>query len=327
MSRATTLYLNARTVQSCLSDEEVYEIVSQTLREMNTAHVVRGPKSGFGVDIDGDHLHMGSVAGCVLSSSAAGLKWFVMTGNNRARDLPRALATLVISDAKTGSLEGVLDATQLTCDRTAAMGIAAAFACARRQLRNVAVIGAGHVGRGLVKLLAVTQPVDRIAVWARTESSAQAACEHAAASLPRGLSLFATSDIPSAVRDADVVFTATAAPEAADLVHAEWLKQDAIVCTLGSPGDVDIQLISQAWIVVDDPDGVRMRNSRFREGGAAWGRIAGDLGSLMSGQLRLPECKTRIHLTLAGLGVLDVALGARALANARLKSLGVPLEK
>ncbi|MGY2812081.1 NAD(P)-binding domain-containing protein [Bradyrhizobium sp. USDA 4506] len=326
MVAATPLYLDAKAVQSSLSDEEVYEIVSRTLRQLNSADVVNGPIAEFGISLDGDHLHMGSISACLLPSSAAGLKWFVLPGKNRVRSLPRVPATILICDAKTGLLDGVLDATQLTCDRTAAMAVAAAFACARRPLKNVAVIGAGHIGRGLVKFSAMTQSIDHITLGSLTESSARYACELVASSVPPNLILRATADICLAVRDADVVFTATSTPKNSDLVRARWLKDDAIVCSLGSRREVDIDLIASAWIVVDDPDGARMRSRNFREGGVGWGRIAGHVGSLMSGHLRLPEYQTKIYLYLGGLGVLDVALGVRALANSRRKGLGIPLE-
>lgn len=320
------LYLDASTVQVCLSVEEIHEIVSQTLRELNSARVVKGPKTGFAVDIHDQHIHMGSVSGCVLSSSAAGVKWFTVSDRNHSRHLPRVPATILVCDAETGLLDGVLDATQLTSDRTAAMAVAAASACGRRPLKEAAVVGAGAIGRALVKFLAATQSFERITVASRREPSARAACEGVVAPLRRDVTFFATSDVRRAVCSADVVFTSTGVPEDTDVVRAEWLQDDAIVCSLGSRREVDLQLLSKAWIVVDDADGVRQRRSDFREGGAGWNRIAGDLGSVMSGQLHLPPCNKQIHLVLLGVGVLDIALGARAIANARRKCLGVSLE-
>lgn len=86
---ASPLYLDSVSIRACLGDEEIYETVSQTLREMNSTSVVRGPKAGFGLDINGDHLHIGSVCGGVLSSSAAGIKWFTVADKNPSRNLPR----------------------------------------------------------------------------------------------------------------------------------------------------------------------------------------------------------------------------------------------
>ncbi|WP_439360416.1 hypothetical protein [Bradyrhizobium sp. DASA03007] len=326
LTAAAPIYLDASSVRACLGDQELYELVGQTLRDSNSERVVNGPKSGFGVDIGTNHLHMGSVSGCVLSSSVAGIKWFTVSDSNPSRSLPRVPATILVCNAETGLLEGVLDGTQLTSDRTAAMAVAAAAACSRRPLKYAAVIGAGAIGRALVKYLAITQPVDRIAVASLDESEARHACDAAAAAFRRDVSFCPSSDIRSAVRDADVIFTATGVPVETDLVRAEWLKDDAIVCSLGSRREVDLALVSQAWIVVDDIEGVKMRRSDFREGGVGWNRIAGVVGSVMSGHLHPPRDARRILLNLAGLGILDVALAGRAISNARRKGLGVPLE-
>lgn len=327
-SAATTspIYLDASSILTCLSDQEIYEVVSKTVQDLNSTRLVKGPKVGFGLDIHGEHLHVGSMMGCVLSSSAVGVKWFTVSDKNPSRGLPRVPNTILISDAETGLLRGVLDSTQLTNERTAAYAVAAATAFARRPLKEVAVIGAGGIGQPLVKFLLTTQTVDRVTVASRKESSARSACDAAAASLRRDVSLFATSDVHRAVRNADLVFTCTGVPEDTDLVRSEWLKDDAIVCSVGSRREVDLQLLSEAWIVVDDAAGLTLRRSDFREGGVGWGRIAGDLGSVMSGQLQLPATTKKIHLILVGLAVLDVALGASAIANAREKGLGLALE-
>lgn len=325
MSPEPSLYLNAATVQACLSDKDIFEIVSQALREVDSPHVVRGPKSGFGLDIGDDHLHMGSVSGCILSRSAAGIKWFTVADRNPSRNLPRVPATILVCNAETGELEGILDATQLTSERTAAAAVAAVAACSRRPLKSVAVIGAGAIGRSLVKFLATTQPVERIVVASRNEASAQLACD-IGASLRPDLSLHATSDVRTAVEGVDVVITATGVTEDSDIVRLEWLREDAVVCSLGSRREVDLEVLAQALIIVDDIDGVVLRRSDFREGGVGWNRIAADVGALMSGKYRLPAETGRVHLILAGLGVLDVALGSCAISNARRAGLGVRLE-
>ena len=325
MPPTAPLYLSAPILRSCLSDGEIYQVVVETLRELSTGRVLKGPKSGFGVDIDGNHLHMGSVSGCVLSSSVAGIKWFTVSDRNPSRNLPRVPATILVCDAETGLLDGVLDATQLTSERTAAMAVAAASECSRRPLKRAAVVGAGAIGQALIKFLATTQPVERIIVASRTDSSAQHACQLV---LPyrKSVAICATADVQQAVRDADIIFTATGVHEDTDIVRAGWLKEDAIVCSLGSCREVDLDIISQAWIVVDDVEGLKLRRSDFREGGAGWGRIAGDIGSLVSGRLEPPQRPGKTHLVLVGLGVLDVALGARAISNARRMGLGVVLE-
>ncbi|MCK1409431.1 NAD(P)-binding domain-containing protein [Bradyrhizobium sp. 76] len=322
---AIPLYLNSGVVQQCLTDEEIFDAVSRTLRESSNPELIRGVKSGFRVDIDGEHLHMGNVSACVLSSSVAGTKWFVVSPNNASRNLERIQATILVSDAVTGRLQGILDGKWLTSQRTAAMAVAAVAACGRHPISNATVIGAGAIGRALVKFLVATQPVHRVTVSSLNATSAHHACESATEFVRGGVTLCATSDVQGAVKDADVVFTATGVPGDTDVVCAQWLKDSAIVCSVGSHREVDMELITQSWIVADDIDGVKMRRGDFREGGVGWNRIVGDIGKLTSGKLRLPDVSKRIHLVLVGLGSLDVALSARAIVNARNRGVGVPL--
>ncbi|MGY2803853.1 NAD(P)-binding domain-containing protein [Bradyrhizobium sp. USDA 4506] len=322
----TPLYLNSAAVQRCLTDEEIYDIVSRTLRQSSDPNLIKSVKSGFGVHIDCDHLHMGNVSACVLSCSVAGTKWFVVSPNNASRGLDRVQASILVSDAVTGVLQGIIDGNWLTSQRTAAMAVAAVAACGRHPISSAAVIGAGAVGRALVKFLVATQLVNRVTVSSLNATSAHHACESATECLRRDVTLCADSDVRRAVRDADVVFTATGVSRDTDIVRARWLKDSAIVCSVGSHREVDRELISQSWIVADDVDGVRMRRGDFREGGAGWNRIEGEVGRLISGQLQLPAAPKKIHLVLVGLGALDVALGARAVANARSRGLGLHLD-
>ncbi|MET4262421.1 ornithine cyclodeaminase [Bradyrhizobium sp. S3.12.5] len=322
---AIPLYLSAANVRSCLPDDEIFEVVDRTMRGMATDDVVLGPTEVFAVEQDGARSRVGSMAGCVVSESAAGLKLFFVPGKERPPDVPHVPATIIVCDSKTGLLDGVMDATFLTADRTAAMGVAAALACVRRPLRKAIIVGAGHIGRAAAKFLADTKTVESVTVASRTESSATEVCKFLANLLTRPVALRSTTDVRQAVRDADVVVTATSIPNDADLVCAQWLKEDAIVCSLGSYREVDLELISTAWLVVHDVEHVGLRRSDMREGGAGRDRVVGDVASLMAGRLPLPDDKTRIHVIVGSIGALDVALGARALANARRMKLGVSL--
>lgn len=322
----TPLYLSAADVRACLSGQEVFEVVDRTMRGMATPDVVVGPTEVFAVEADGVRNRMGTMAGCVVSASAAGLKWFFVPGRERPRDVPHVPATIMVCDSNTGLLDGVMDATFLTADRTAAMGVAAALACARRPLTKAVVLGAGHIGRAAAKFLADTKTIESVTVASRTESSAAEVCKFLSGALTRSVALRATTDVRDAVGDADVVVTATSITEDADLVCAKWLKEDTIVCSLGSYREVDLELVSTAWLVVHDVEHVGLRRSDMRAGGAGRDRVVGDVAALMAGRLTLPDARKRIHVIVGSIGVLDVALGARALANARRRGVGVSLE-
>ncbi|MGY4257825.1 ornithine cyclodeaminase/alanine dehydrogenase-like protein (mu-crystallin family) [Bradyrhizobium sp. USDA 4516] len=319
------LYLDADDVEDCLNDREILEIVEETMRGAGGSGAQNGPKAGFGLDVEGGRLHFGSVSGLSEPGGAAGVKWFTVADNNPSLGFPRVPAYILLTDAQTGLLKGVLDGTRLTPVRTAAMALVGVNAC-RARPQTVTIIGAGAIGFSLLRLLAQQARVERIRIVARQESAARDACAYVRRSVRSACVLEPCTNAEDAVHGADVVFTATAVPVDSDLVRAAWLKPDAVVCSLGSRREVDHDLIRTAWIALDDPDGVAMRRPDFREGGVGAARGAAKLCDIVGGRVAVPKIG-RVFLIIGGLGVIDVALGARALRNAELRAKGIQLAK
>ena len=74
------------------------------------------------------------------------------------------------------------------------------------QMRHLVMIGSGRHSAGLVAAHASVRPINRVTIWSRTAGQADHAAKmHRAA----GLDASATDDLEAAVRDADVVSTAT----------------------------------------------------------------------------------------------------------------------
>jgi ornithine cyclodeaminase/alanine dehydrogenase-like protein (mu-crystallin family) len=329
VNSSVPLFLSAIDLQACLPDADIYSVVEQTLRDLGTTQVISGPKSGFGFNLEGDYLHMGSVSGCVLTGSgAAGIKWFVTSDLNTSRGLPRVPATLLISDARTGLLRGVIDATQLTPDRTAASAVVAVAAATQGKLESVAIVGSGLVGQAIAKYLAITHKVSRIAFVSNSDEGARAAADATRAFVNGGPALSSSTDVQSSVRDCDAVFCATSVTADADLLKEAWLKPDAVVCTIGSHREVDAELIKRATVIVDDREGVKSRGSLasgFRTGDFDDARVFGDIGSLVAQRLDLPSRPRRLLIVSVGLGVLDVALGGQAIEHAKANGYGIHL--
>jgi len=321
----TPLYLDAATLAACLGDDELFEVVSGTMRRLASEDVALGFTEVFEVEVDGVRNRMGAMAGAVVPQAAAGLKWFHVPGSKRSGDAPHVPATLMVCDARTGLLDGLMDATRLTAERTGAMGAVAALAAARRPPRSATIVGAGWIGRAAARFIARAPGIDQVTLAARTIDGAADACLAIEARVPRTVALHASTDIRTAVGDADIVITATSVPSGTDVVRAAWLDDDAVVCSLGSYREVDLDLVADAWMVVHDVEHVRSRREDLREGGVGWSRVAGDVAALMAGNLSRPVAPCRAYVVVGSIGALDIALGARALSNARKAGVGIPL--
>lgn len=96
---------------------------------------------------------MGAISGCDVAAGIAGVKWFAACDDNGRRGLPRVPATLLLCDAATGILSGIIDATSLTAVRTAALAIAAIRPCVRPPLQKAVIVGFGPIGRTIAQYM------------------------------------------------------------------------------------------------------------------------------------------------------------------------------
>jgi ornithine cyclodeaminase len=132
-------------------------------------------------------------------------------------------------DAETGEVLALMDGNEITSRRTAAASALAASRLARDDARVLLVVGTGRVGSVLPEAYLAIRPLDRILVWGRNPANAEAMVRELSA---RGLPVHVATDLEAAVREADIVSTATAATE--PLIHGEWLQPRSHLDLIGS---------------------------------------------------------------------------------------------
>ncbi|KAH7954712.1 hypothetical protein HPB49_021107 [Dermacentor silvarum] len=96
----------------------------------------------------------------------------------------------------------------------------------------------------------------RVRIWNHRESSATSLVQELAA---HGISARYEASAEDAVRDADVVVTATSSPK--PVLQAGWLKKGAHVNAVGAPRpdwqELSEELMRQAVVYVDSTEGAR----------------------------------------------------------------------
>jgi alanine dehydrogenase len=106
-----------------------------------------------------------------LGDGHALLKWVTSFPGNPGRGLPTVSGLVLLSDAETGRLEAVMDASSVTALRTGAAAVLAAETLGRTGASRAAVIGAGVNGRAVARtFLARGQ---RVAIWDLDEERAR----------------------------------------------------------------------------------------------------------------------------------------------------------
>ena len=254
----------------------------------------------------------------------------IMPGNpGRGLDAHQGLVTLF--DGETGEPTAVLDASAITEIRTAAVTAVATSALARQDARVLAVIGAGTQARAHLQALARVRDFDEVRIFAPTEAHARAAAEQA---IDARAQPSVASSAQEAVRDADVVVTATSSREPV-LRHA-WLKAGAHVNAVGASTprarEIDTATVAASALFCDSRESLRNEAGEFQLA-IAEGLITGEqhvraeLGEVLAGTA--PGRRDASELTLfrsLGLAVEDLAAAERAVAAARELGIGTEVE-
>ena len=160
---------------------------------------------------------------------------------NLARGKPTVNGIVNLFDDVTGELTALLDFHMVTKWKTAGDSLLAASKLARKDARNILLVGAGTVARSMVEAYGSLFPDARFTVWSRTPASA------AAMGLP------VAEDLERAVRAADIICTATLSND--PLIRGDWLQSgqhlDLIGAYTPAMREVDDLAMARARIFVD----------------------------------------------------------------------------
>jgi len=186
-----------------------------------------------GCEVPSRHVHAvagadGELAGTLLVMPAwqpgayLGIKTVGIFPGNASQGLPALHSTYLLYDARTGMPLAMMDGNEITSRRTAAASALAASYLAPKDARHLLVVGAGRVARLLPAAYKVVRPgIERVTVWSRNPEAARGLVDELRAGGFEGV-VDAAIDLSSAVREADIVSTATLATE--PLIHGALLR-------------------------------------------------------------------------------------------------------
>jgi ornithine cyclodeaminase len=320
--------LSGADVEQALTMRECIEAMDAVLREhaagdlyLPLRSVVHAPKSPAGFI----GLMTAHRAG---PTPAYGLKAVAIFPENPKRGLDAHQGVVVVFDGEDGHVKAVLDASAVTAIRTAAVSAVATRALARAGASTLAVLGAGVQAKAHIEAMACVMPLERVRIYARRpEPAAQLAAETAER---HGVEATAAGSVEDALRDAEVVVTATTARE--PIIERAWLMPGAHVNAVGSSvpttRELDGETMAAARIVVDARESATNESGDIllaqREGTLAGEVSLVELGEVLSGSAdgRTAAGDLTVFVSL-GLAVEDLAAAELALRVATDAGLGV----
>lgn len=188
------------------------------------------------------------------SSGNVGVKLVTVAPDNRARDLPSICATYLLLDGETGRPLLMIDGTELTARRTAAVSALAAQHLAPPSSRTHLIMGAGAVAACVARSHRILGTIDRTMVWARNGVRAAALCAELNS---EGLCAEAVDDLERAISESDIISTATLASE--PILFGRHLKEEVHLDLIGAylphMREADDAALQGAIIYADNPEG------------------------------------------------------------------------
>jgi len=183
-----------------------------------------------------------------VATPAGTLLLVTLSEFNPQHGLPFIHAAYVLFDRETQRPEAVIDGTELTAIRTAALSGLATRMLARADARLLVLFGAGVQATAHLQAMAAVAPLEEVVIVSRTPGAAHTLAERAAAMGVRG-----SVGEPSAVARADLVCTCTTSrvPVFDGRVLADGAHVNAVGSYLPDQRELDTETVRRAKVVVE----------------------------------------------------------------------------
>lgn len=189
-----------------------------------------------------------------------GVKMVNVVPGNGDRGLPAISGVYILSCAKTGAIQAILDGAELTARRTAAASALAARYLARKDARKLLIVGAGALAPHLIEAHSIGTRFEEISIWARRPEQSHAVAAKARAN---GFPATAVTALEPAAREADLISCCTLSRK--PLILGDWLAPGVHLDLIGAfkrdMRETDDSAVRKATVFADTFDGV------FAEGG------------------------------------------------------------
>lgn len=260
-----------------------------------------------------------------------GAKIITVYPGNHGTEFDSHQGAVLLFDGQNGSLSALLDATAITTIRTAAVSAVATRLLARERASRLAIIGSGVQAHAHLAAMCAIRPIKSLRVWSRNTDHARVLVNAAREKFELDAEVSPTA--PDAVRDAEIVCTATSARQ--PVLNGEWLAPgthiNAIGASQASARELDSAAVVKARLYVDRRESALKEPGDIlvplHEGDIGPEHIIAEIGELLigRGEGRRNDQDITLFKSL-GLAVEDLASASYVYTEALRVGAGVRVE-
>jgi len=262
---------------------------------------------------------------------ALGLKVITIFPGNAGTEFDSHPGVVMLFDTAHGQPLAIMDASEITAIRTAAVSGVATRLLAREDAGDLALLGSGVQARTHLEAMLAVRPIRRVRVWSPTAGRLRAFAE--SASRRHGRAVEVSGSAREAVAGAEIICTCTASAE--PVLLGDWIAPGAHINAVGSSTagarELDTAAVARARLYVDRRESTLNEAGDFlipkREGVIDDAHILGEIGDLLLD--RAPGRTSPDDVTLfksLGLAIEDVASARHIYEKARTQNAGTWVE-
>ena len=262
-----------------------------------------------------------------LTEEAMAIKVITVMPGNHGTPYDSHMGAVILFDSQYGRPLALMDATEITAIRTAAVSGLATQLLAREDAGDLAILGTGVQARSHLQAMLEARPLRRVRVWSRSAANRDAFVRWADADLD--VEVEAVDSAQAAVTGADLICTTTATAE--PVLLGDWLAPGAHINAVGASTATTRELDSAAMArvshFVDSRESALDESGDYliplQEGAIDDNHIRAELGEVLLGQAQGRSQADEITLfNSLGLAVEDLAAAQLIWREAQRQGLG-----
>ena len=322
------LIVSQQEVRELLRMEECIDVMADALAALTRGEAVMPLRGLAGMPEQAGLLAW--MPSLLPASNVMGIK-VISVFPNEGTELESHQGAVLLFEATRGQLLAVVDASEVTAIRTAAVSGLATRLLARPDADDLAILGSGTQARTHLEAMTAVREIRRVRVWSRDPDHARIFAE--SVSGQRGLSVEVSVSVREAVEGASIICTTTSATE--PILEGRWLSPGAHVNAVGFAGptgrELDAEAVARARLFADRRESIQSEAGDFllakSEGAVADEHVVGELGEVLLGKVKGRTSPEQITLFESlGLAIEDLAAVNHVYQRARETGKGTSVE-
>jgi ornithine cyclodeaminase/alanine dehydrogenase-like protein (mu-crystallin family) len=323
------LIVNQSEVRQLLPMAECIEVMSEALKTLSQGKAILPLRPVMWLPEKVGAL--GMMPAYMEDLQIMGLKIVSVFPGNHGTEYDSHMGAVMIFETKHGQPLAIMDATEITAIRTAAVSGVATRLLAREGSGDLAILGSGTQAKTHLEAMLLCRKIRRVRIWSRNPENGRRFAERESRRHNIHVDLMPT--VQAAVQGADIICTTTSAPD--PILLGTYLSAGAHINAVGSSvpfaRELDTEAIVKARLFVDRRESTVNEAGDFlipkKEGAIGDSHIQGEIGEILLAKVKGRKSQEEITLFKSlGLAVEDLASANHIYKKAMAGGMGTKIE-